>query len=247
MVRNGLLFLFLTSIFLPAQAMADEGWGFQDREFKDPDGKMAKWAVFVPKEAQKPQAGQKFPLILFLHGSGETGTDGKRPSQVGLGPAVKKRQDTFPAFVLFPQSQKRSWQAKRPDADRALAILDQFLKDNPVDPDRVYLTGLSMGGYGTFSLAAAEPKRWAAIVPVCGGGKSADAETFKHIPCWCFHGDKDAAVPVNRSREMIAALKKAGVEPKYTEYPGVDHNSWDRAYATPELYDWLFAQKRKSS
>ena len=120
------------------------------------------------------------------------------------------------------------------------------MKEYKTDPDRVYLTGLSMGGYGTWSLAAAHPERWAAIVPdlrrrrpVQGG-----REDQGH-PCWCFHGDKDTAVKVERSREMIAALKTAGGKPKYTEYPGVGHNSWDKAYATDELYKWLLTQKKK--
>ncbi len=242
----GLLALFALPFLLSGNAVqADEGWGFQDKVTKDPDGKEAKWVLFVPKAAAKPKEGEKFPLIVFLHGSGETGTDGKKQAEVGLGPAVKKQAETFPAYVIFPQSQKRSWQAGGPDSDRALRILDQFVKENPVDPNRIYLTGLSMGGFGTFSLAVSQADRWAAIVPICGGGLPSHAEKFKHIPCWCFHGDMDKAVAVTYSRFMIEALKKVGGEPKYTEYPGVEHNSWDKAYATPELYTWLFAQKRQ--
>ena len=102
-----------------------------------------------------------------------------------------------------------------------------------------------MGGFGTWSFAAAYPDKWAAIVPICGGGNPSAAEKIKHIPCWCFHGDADTSVPVKRSRDMIEALRKAGAEPKYTEYPNVGHNSWDRAYATKELYTWLLEQKLK--
>src|SRR5206468_3124323 len=112
-------------------------------------------------------------------------------------------------------------------------------KEYKVDPKRVYLTGLSMGGYGTWSLATAYPDRWAAIVPVCGAGNPEKAYRLKHVPCWCFHGDDDKAVPVRRSRDMILALKLAGGQPRYDEYAGVGHNSWDQAYGTPELYDWL--------
>jgi predicted peptidase len=101
-----------------------------------------------------------------------------------------------------------------------------------------------MGGFGTWSLAAAQPDMWAAIVPICGGGSPADAEKIKNIPCWCFHGDADTSVPVQRSRDMIEALKKAGAEPKYTEYPKVGHNSWDKAYGTEELYHWLLEHKK---
>jgi predicted peptidase len=102
-----------------------------------------------------------------------------------------------------------------------------------------------MGGYGTWSIAAKYPDRWAAIVPICGGGDPKNAEAICKIPCWCFHGDKDTAVKVERSREMIEALKKAGGEPKYTEYPGIGHNSWDKAYDTDELYVWLSKQSKK--
>lgn len=216
--------------------------GFIDCVFKEADGSEAKYVLFVPHGYKADQAT---PVILFLHGAGETGTDGKKQARVGLGTAVKKREKTFPAIVIFPQSQKRSWQANGEDAKRALAILDQVAKDYRVDSKRVYLTGLSMGGFGTFSLAAAHPEKWAAVVPICGAGNPKSAEKFKDLPTWVFHGDKDNAVPVRGSRDMVEALKKAGGSPKYTEYPGVGHNSWDKAYGTDELYEWLFKQARK--
>ena len=128
---------------------------------------------------------------------------------------------------------------------RARDILEEVEKDYKTDKKRVYLTGLSMGGFGTWSFAAAHPKRWAAIAPICGGGSVKDAEKIKDIPCWCFHGDADTAVPVAGSRDMIEAIKKAGGNPKYTEYPGVGHNSWDKAYGTKELWTWLLEQKKK--
>ncbi len=217
---------------------------FEDRVIKDADGTEAKYVLFTPAAAINPAEGKKIPLILFLHGSGETGTDGKKQATVGLGSVVKKQAASFPAYVIFAQSHKRNWRAGSPDANRALRMVDELCKAAPIDTNRIYLTGLSMGGYGTWSLAAAEPKRWAAIVPVCGGGNPSDVAKFKNIPCWCFHGDKDSAVKVEKSREMIDALKKVEAEPKYTEYPGIGHNSWDKAYGTPELFTWLFEQKR---
>jgi predicted peptidase len=113
-----------------------------------------------------------------------------------------------------------------------------------VDTTRVYLTGISMGGEGTWSLAAAHPRRWAAIVSICGGGDPKNAPPIKDIPCWCFQGDADKGV-VGQSRIMIKALGDAGGRPLYHEYPGVGHNCWDRAYATPDLYEWLLEQKLK--
>jgi predicted peptidase len=126
-----------------------------------------------------------------------------------------------------------------------MAILADVQKDYVTDPKRLYLTGVSMGGYGTWSLAAKYPERWAAIVPVCGGGDPGSAEAIKHIPCWCFHGGADRTVPPDTSRTMIAALKEAGASPRCDEYPGVGHDSWDKAYATSDLYEWLLRQRQK--
>jgi len=239
--------LFATAA-LPA---AEPKHGFIDKVYNGPEGE-GKYIVFIPKAYD---GSKEFPIILFLHGAGETGTDGKKQAEVGLGKAVKAHADTFPFIVVFPQSQKRTWGAASEDGKRALAILDIVMKEYKSDPKRVYLTGLSMGGFGTWSMAAAHPEKWAAIAPICGGiGRpraensseqlKKTAEKIKDLPCWCFHGDADNAVPVQMSRDAIKALKDAGGNPKYTEYPGVGHNSWDKAYATQELYDWFLAHKR---
>ena len=167
------------------------------------------------------------------------------PIEVGIGPAIKKRPN-FPFIVVIPHSEKHTWKANTPDGDRALAILDEVMTDYSTDPNRVILSGLSMGGFGTWSLGYAEKQRWAALVPICGGGDPDHAKTLTSMPIWCFHGDADDAVPVKNSRSMIEALKKAGGHPKYTEYNGVPHNSWDKAYATDELYTWMLKQKRSA-
>jgi predicted peptidase len=221
---------------------AEPAHGFLDRVFRKDGGTESKYVLFVPHDYK---GDKPYPLILFLHGAGETGSDGKLQVQVGLGPVVRAREKSFPFFVLFPQSHKRTWQASTEDAGRALAMLHLVEKEYKIDPKRIYLTGLSMGGYGTWSLAAADPERWAAIAPVCGGGDPKTAARITDVPCWCFHGDQDRAVPVERSREMIAALKSAGGQPRYTEYPFVGHNSWDPTYNTPELFPWLLSHQRK--
>ncbi len=226
----------------PVRADDKPKTGFVDKTFKNADGNTSPYVVFVPKSYD---GTKEYPVILFLHGSGETKGGSKQPVEVGIGTAIKKREKDFPFIVVIPQSEKRTWQAASDDGKRALAILDAVEKDYKTDPKRQYLTGLSMGGYGTWSIAAAHPERWAAMVPVCGGGNVKDVEKIKDIPCWCFHGDADTAVKVERSREMIDALKKAGAAPKYDEYPGVGHNSWDKAYGTDELYKWLLEQKKK--
>lgn len=232
----------LVGFLITAQADDKQTHGFLNRIHKDADGKEAKYILFVPHDYKGDKA---WPVILFLHGAGETGTDGEKQAKVGLGPAIRKQEKSFPFIAVFPQSQKRTWQADSPDAQRALAILAEVRKTYKVDDKRIYLTGLSMGGYGTWSLAAKYPDRWAAIVPICGGGNPQDAAKIKHIPCWCFHGDADKAVKVERSRDMIKALKEAGGQPRYDEYPGVGHNSWDRAYGTAELYEWFSKQSLK--
>lgn len=215
--------------------------GFLPKTFKGKDGD-AKYFVFIPHHYSPKKT---YPTILFLHGAGETGTDGLKPVQQGIGNAIKRREDKFQFIVVIPQSQKRTWQAGSPDANRALAILEEVKKNYRVDDKRLYLTGLSMGGYGTWSLAAAHPDKWAAIAPICGGGDPKSAPKFKDLPCWCFHGDQDVPVNVKKSREMIKALKDAGGTPRYTEFPHVGHNSWDPAYATWELYDWFLEHKVK--
>jgi len=235
-VTIGALILFTANL-----VQAGEETGFISKLYKGPEGD-GKYVVYVPRNYK---GDKEFPLILFLHGSGETGTDGEAQAKQGLGNAIKKMKEDFSFIAVFPQSQKRTWKADSDDAKRALAILDEVQKSYKVDAKRIYLTGLSMGGFGTWSLAAAFPERWAAIAPICGGGNPSTAEKIKNVPCWCFHGDADKAVKVEQSRSMIEALKKAGASPRYTEYEGVGHNSWDRAYGTAELYEWFLMHKLK--
>jgi predicted peptidase len=236
----------------PGRSRADDKTtGFLDRTFKGDDGTEVKYVLFVPHnyDAKKP-----VPAMLFLHGYGECGTDGKKHARVGLGAAIRKREKDFPFLVVFPQTQKagkgfqeitRNWHPEQTEGKRAIAILDEVMKKYAVDPKRVTLTGLSMGGFGTWHLAAAYPERWAAIVPVCGGGSQEQIAKIKDLPCWCFHGEKDPTVRVELSRRMVKALQEAGGTPKYDEYPGVGHNSWDKAYGTDELYEWLLKQRAK--
>ena len=226
-----------------ASAQAGKQVGFVERVHKAADGMEHKYVVFVPQDYKNDK---NYPVILFLHGAGEREGGKKAPVEVGIGPAIKKQEKTFPFFAVIPRCgppPAHNWQASGPDAKRALAMLEEVQKEFKIDAKRVYLTGLSMGGFGTWSLAAAHPEKWAAIVPICGRGDPATAAKIKHIPCWCFHGDDDKAVKVDFCREMIKALKAAGGQPKYDEYPGVGHNSWDKAYGTAELYTWLLKQR----
>lgn len=214
--------------------------GFVTKTFKNADGTESPYVVFVPRAYDGTTT---LPVILFLHGSGETKGGKKQPAEVGIGPAVKSRESTFPFLVVIPQSEKRTWKAGSDDANRALAMLDATIKEYKGDPARVYLTGLSMGGSGTWSLAAADPTRWAAVAPVCGRAEPDSAAKLKDLPCWSFCGDLDKVVADNRS--MAAALEAAGGKPRYTEYKWVGHDSWDPAYNTNQLYTWLLEQKKK--
>ena|GEM_PF-471970 len=192
--------------------------------------------LFLPEQYQSD--GKPWPLLIFLHGAGETGTDLELVKKHGPPKIVETRKD-FPFVVVSPQAPSFGWKVEALNS-----LLDEILAKYNVDPDRVYLTGLSMGGYGTWLWAAANPERFAAIAPICGGGNVADASKLKDLPIWVFHGAKDSVVPLKRSQEMVDALKKAGREPKFTVYPEAEHDSWTETYNNPELYSWLLQQKR---
>jgi predicted peptidase len=239
------LALGLTSL---AMAQDKPRTGFVEKTFKNADGTTSPYVVFVPHDYD---GKKEYPIILFLHGAGETKGGKKMPVEVGIGPAIKKREKDFPFIVVIPQAEAAKskvggrWYADAQDGKRALAMLDEVMKEYKVDAKRQYLTGLSMGGFGTWHIAFRHADRWAAVAPICGGGDPKAAEKLKDLPIWCFHGADDNVVRADLSRTMIDAIKKAGGEPKYTEYPGVGHNSWDKAYGTDELYTWLLEQKKK--
>jgi predicted peptidase len=220
--------------------------GFQNRVLTDADGRQHKYVVFVP---MKFEPGDKPPVLLFLHGSGERGDNGLDQIMVGLGPAIWKRKASFPFVTVLAQCEPAgNWQAGGADAQRALAMLEKTQEEFGTDLDRVYLTGLSMGGSGAWSLAIKDPGAWAAVVPMCSRGDLAQAQKLvaARLPIWNFCGDKDQAATVKANRDMHEALQKAGAGAlaKYTEYPGIGHNCWDNAYGTEELYVWLLEQTR---
>ena len=228
----------------------------EGRLFRDAQGRSLPYRLFKPEGAA---AGRKLPLVLFLHGAGERGDDNQAQLKHGVATFVKpESQAAFPCFVVAPQcAGNDKWadvewgalshrQAEKPTESmrRVLELVPALLKEFPVDPKRLYVTGLSMGGYGTWDLVLRQPALWAAAVPVCGGADDSKAALIAKIPVWVFHGGNDGVVKTARSRSIVEALKGAGGSPKYTEYPGVGHDSWNKAYAEPELLPWLFAQKR---
>ena len=199
-----------------------------------------RYVVFIPEghDIKTPS-----PVIFFLHGSGERGQDGIKSAQVALGPAILKNPAAFKAIAVIPQA-RQTWAADSDDAKAALAALDEVMTSLNGDPKRVVITGLSMGGRGTWEIAAANPTRFAAVVPICGRGRKATADVLAPLSVWAFVGDADSDETVLNSRTMVTALHSLGARPKYTEYRGVGHNSWDRAYNDPRLIEWMLAQTR---
>lgn len=208
------------------------------------------------------EEGKQYPLLLFLHGAGERGNNVEKllphlPTQM----ARKEWRERFPCYMVIPQcrngeqwvdqpwSEKESVPMAETPTDQmlmAMAVLDRSLETLPVDRSRVYLTGLSMGGFGAWELAMRRPDLFAAVAPVCGGGDETQAARLKNVPIWAAHGDADTVVWPVRSRTMVEAIRKAGGNVKYTEYPGVGHNSWTRFYGDPDgVLPWMFQQVRK--
>jgi predicted peptidase len=263
MNRAAAVMLVLAFAAALAARAAEQATGFFERTVLVGSTDL-RYQVYLPPKFDPRRA---WPVILFLHGAGERGTDGVRQTQVGLGNVVRTDPQRVPAVVVFPQAPPGTvWAGEL--AQAALAALDRTTAEFHGDPDRTYLTGISMGGYGVWVLAFDNPDRFAALVPVAGGivppygrrlpspvpGTLQAADPYAHtaarlktVPAWAFHGADDATVPVTESRKIVDALRKAGADVRYTEYDGVGHHSWERAYAEPELWTWLFAQRRRGA
>jgi predicted peptidase len=208
-----------------------------------------KYLIHLPTEYSAKQKGRRWPLMLFLHGAGERGSDVQRASIHGPMSLVKQGTN-FPFIIIAPVCPEGQVWENEP----LLQLLDRIEKKYAVDTNRVYLTGLSMGGYGTWKLGLARPERFAALVPICGGGNMIDVilgtrdkgDALKNLPIWAFHGAKDDVVPLEESERMVTQLKKLGVKDvKLTVYPEAQHNSWAETYNNPKLYEWLLEQRRK--
>ena len=215
-----------------------DAWWWHGLKKKTGDLVPLRYLVHLPPGAEADKA-KRWPTLLFLHGAGERGDDLKLVEVHGPPKIVKTRKD-FPFVVIAPQCPAGTWWNA--------PLLDDLLKEvaakYPIDPDRIYLTGLSMGGFGSWTLAMEYPGRFAAVVPICGGGDPRDVERIKDLPVWVFHGAKDGAVPVDFSRKMVDALRKLGGRVRLTVYPDADHDSWTATYANDELYSWLLQQRR---
>jgi predicted peptidase len=220
-----------------ARVRADDKPKQEAKTFEKPVTIIVKlhYLLYLPPKYEK--GTEKWPLVVFLHGAGETGNDINKVKEHGPPKLVEKKD--FPFILISPQAPTRGW---NPEAVNGL--IDDVMAHYRVDPDRVYLTGLSMGGYGTWALAAAYPDKFAAAVPICGGGNPSAAAKLKNLPLWVFHGAKDTTVNPVQSKTMVEAVKKAGGNVKFTLYPEAGHDSWTEAYNDPELYKWLLSRRR---
>jgi predicted peptidase len=200
------------------------------------------YLLYLP-QAYRANADERWPLIVFLHGSAGRGDDLELVKIKGI-PRIVEQQPGFPFIVLSPQCpEEQVW------IDHLLTLrvlLDQIVAQCAVDADRIYLTGFSMGGTGTWALAITRPEQFAAIAPICGRGLPDRARALKDLPAWVFHGAEDTVVPLEESERMVEALKACGGSVRFTVYPGVGHDSWTQTYDDPELYKWFLQHPRKS-
>jgi predicted peptidase len=254
------LFVGAVLLILELPAFAKHETGFLDRTVTV-QGVTYRYQVFVPALWD---AHKEWPVILALHGAGERGSDGLLQTAVGFAHAIRTQADNDAFIAVLPQCPKDKFWTDSAEEEQALAALDASIKEFKGDRDRIYLTGLSMGGYGAWDMAAKYPHRFAAYMVICGGlhdpkgyqglhvglvddPKIADpyAETARRVgntPVWIFHGEADDTVPVEESRKMQHALQAMHANVKYTEYPGVGHQAWDKAYAEPDAISWLLMQ-----
>lgn len=249
-MRTILLSIFCLVSFLAISYTQE----LQSRVFKTPFGEE------LPYQVYHPSSDKKVPLILFLHGAGERGQDNQKQS-VHVVPQILNfmKEEQKEAFILAPQCPKNQlWvnvmmrQAKEhklpefPSTPLRLTyeLVQNYIENYSIDKARIYIVGLSMGGFGTWDLISRKPKLFAAAVPICGGGDSTLGPQLIQLPIWAWHGDQDKVILVERSRDMIQAISQAGGQPKYTELKGVGHNSWNEASNSKDLWDWLFSQKK---
>ena len=194
------------------------------------------YLLYLPPEYSEQES---WPLVLFLHGAGERGDDLELVKVHGPPKLIAEGRD-FPFIVVSPQCPEGFWW----EPIELVALLDEIEASYKVDPDRIYVTGLSMGGFGSWRLAAYAPERLAAIAPICGGGETHWVKRFAHLPVWAFHGALDEGVPLVRSQTMVDELVEKGGHPELTVYPDAGHDSWTETYNNPKLYEWLLEQRR---
>lgn len=244
-----LIFFYLGSVNL----LFSQSSLFSFEQYKNKNGEVLNYRLFIPDYSPS----SKYPLVIFLHGSGERGDDNKAQLKWGvLNFASSRNIKLHPAIVIAPQCPKNMSWSNFSDENNTLnsvptkpmklllELINSAILKLPVDTNRIYITGLSMGGYGTYDAIIRNPDLFAAAVPVCGGGDTTKAASIAHIPIWIFHGAIDKTVNTSYAQKMLEALTKAGAHPGYTQYPEVGHFSWVAAYSDAMMMEWLFRQRK---
>lgn len=238
-------------ILLPTCSFAQDAGGFAGHIYRNARGQAMPYRLFVPEGYRKEN---RYPLIIWLHGGGGRGDDNLKQITGGniSGSRVwtkAENQFKYPCIVFAPQCAERQLWATLEKAEPteqlllALEVVEDLKRKFSLDERRIYVAGQSMGGFGAWSLITAYPRRFAATIPVCGGGDESKARQLARERIWAFHGETDRSVSVERSRTMIAAIRRAGGEPRYTEYKGEGHTIWEKVFQEPELLPWVFAQR----
>jgi len=241
-VACGVLVFFVGMTCMAGRSMAAQAGGQSEQKLHKEITKTVEiqYLLHLPKGYGQDK-DKKWPLMLFLHGAGERGDDINKVKVHGP-PKLIGQGKEMPFIVVSPQCPSESWWTEQ--IDTLVALLDEIQAKYAVDTSRVYLTGLSMGGFGSWALGCRYPERFAAVVPICGGGEWFRAERLKNVPVWVFHGAKDPVVPLRESEEMVNALKRAGGNVQFTVYPEAQHDSWTETYNNPKLYEWLLSQHK---
>jgi predicted peptidase len=227
-------------IIKQANAGAPEGTGMSKRMMQRGD-RTRMYGLFIPVNYSPDK---KWPVIVFLHGVGEGGSNASDNLTVGLGPVIAKSPKTFPFIAVFPQSASGRWPADSDQAEDIVTILDSVSKSYNVDQDRVILTGLSTGGFGTWTIGAKYRDRFAALVPMCAYSSQEDIPKLTQMPIWAFHNSADPFVLSSSTEDMVAGINRQGGRARMTIYSAMGHDCWIRAYGDPELYQWMLAQRR---
>ncbi|MCB0497614.1 MAG: prolyl oligopeptidase family serine peptidase [Cyclobacteriaceae bacterium] len=257
-MKNRALIVLALIYFLSSHSvMAQVPSRFEYKKFVGKNGDTLNYRLLGPDY----NLSRKYPLVIFLHGSGERGSDNEAQLKWGVQNfATDENMTKYPAIVIAPQCpENERWQNvsdwKNPEKikfldtpsksmELVIELIHKTIKDYPIDTNRIYITGLSMGGYGTYDAMIRNPELFAAAVPVCGGADTSKAASIAHIPMWIFHGAEDPSVSSQFSINMVEALEKAGAHPGFTLYPEVGHFSWLHAYSDPLMMEWLFRQHK---